>query len=63
MCHNAQLAPKGIQLHTPALIERHAAAIHQQAVLTRQMPLNNATGITEQERAVLARWFEARPRP
>lgn len=62
MCHNAQLAQKGMQLHTPELIEQHAQQIYQQAVQQRLMPLNNATQITEDERALLGRWFEARAR-
>jgi uncharacterized membrane protein len=33
--------------------------IYQQAVVTRQMPMNNSTGITEAERAVIKRWYEA----
>ncbi|WP_058934207.1 urate hydroxylase PuuD [Roseateles depolymerans] len=59
-CHNAALAPKRIQLHTPELIEQHAQDIYQQAVVQKAMPLNNATGITEEERAVLGRWFKSR---
>jgi uncharacterized membrane protein len=59
MCHNAQLANKGVALHTPALIEQHRQQIVQQAVLQRTMPLNNATGITEPDRALLARWAQA----
>jgi uncharacterized membrane protein len=62
-CHNAQLASKDVQLHTPELIVRNAARIHQQAVVQKTMPLNNATGITEAERALLARWFESGGRP
>jgi len=62
LCHNEQLAQKGVQLHTAALIERNAAALYQQAVLQKTMPLGNATGITEDERALLGRWFEARVR-
>lgn len=62
MCHNAQLAQKGMQLHTPELVEQHAQQIYQQAVQQRLMPLNNATQITEDERALLGRWFEARAR-
>ena len=59
MCHNAQLQNKGVDLHTEALVRQHAQAIYQQAVLLRQMPLNNATGITDDERALIRRWFEA----
>ena len=57
MCHNEQLQQKGIDLHSAELIGRHASAIHQQVVLQRTMPLNNATQITDLERALIARWF------
>ena len=59
MCHNAQLQNKGIALDTPALVRQHAQAVYQQAVVLRLMPFNNATQITEDERAVIKRWFEA----
>ncbi|WP_343632558.1 urate hydroxylase PuuD [Roseateles sp.] len=59
-CHNAALAPKRIQFHEPQLIEQHAAEIYQQAVVQKTMPLNNATGITDEERATLGRWFKER---
>jgi uncharacterized membrane protein len=32
-------------------------AIYQQVVITRQMPFNNATGISEDERRLIANWF------
>lgn len=57
-CHNAQLANKGVQLQTPELLKSHAQAIYQQAVVQKTMPLNNATGMTDDERALLARWFQ-----
>jgi uncharacterized membrane protein len=59
ICHNAQLQQKNVALHTPELIRQHAQAIYQQAVVLKAMPLNNATGISEDERALLARWYEA----
>jgi len=59
MCHNQVLANKNIQLHTPALITKNAQSIYQQAVVLRQMPMNNASQITEAERSVLGRWFLA----
>ncbi|WP_372526786.1 urate hydroxylase PuuD [Piscinibacter sp.] len=59
MCHNDQLASKNMQLHTPALIAQHAQQIYQQAVVLKVMPLNNATQITDAERALLGRWFVA----
>lgn len=58
MCHGAALAQKGVALHTPALLDQHAQAVYQQVVVTRQMPMNNATGLTEDERALIARWYE-----
>ncbi|MCV2352320.1 urate hydroxylase PuuD [Paucibacter sp. Y2R2-4] len=59
VCHNAELAQKGVQLHSAELIEKNAQALYQQAVLQKTMPLNNATGITEEERALLGRWYAA----
>ena len=59
-CHNAALAPKRIQFHEPQLIELLAAEIYQQAVAQRAMPLNNATGMTDEERAILGRWVKER---
>ncbi len=59
MCHNAQLASKNIRLDSPAAIQTNAQLIYQQAVILKTMPMNNATGITEAERATLGRWFRA----
>jgi uncharacterized membrane protein len=33
--------------------------IHQQTVVTRVMPIGNLTGITEDERALLDRWYRS----
>lgn len=59
MCHNEQVISKGVQLHTPELITKNAQAIYQQAVVLKAMPMNNATQITDAERSLLGRWFEA----
>lgn len=59
LCHNAQVLNKNIALHTPELIRQHAQAVYQQAVVLKLMPMNNATQITEAERDLLRRWFEA----
>jgi uncharacterized membrane protein len=59
LCHNAQVQQKNVALHTAALIRQHAQQMYQQAVVLRQMPMNNATGITDAERGVLRRWYEA----
>ncbi len=58
-CHGAQVQMKGVRLDAPDAVQRHAQAIYQQAVVTKVMPLNNATGMTEAERAVIKDWFEA----
>ncbi len=59
LCHNAELQSKNVALHTPALIQQHAQAIYQQATVQKLMPMNNATQITDDERALIKRWFEA----
>ena len=59
MCHNAGLANKNVRLDTPELIAKNAQALYQQAVVAKTMPLNNATQITEAERAALGRWVQA----
>lgn len=59
MCHNEQVVNKNVQLHTAALVSRHAQAIYQQSVVQKTMPLNNATQMTPAERELLRRWFES----
>jgi uncharacterized membrane protein len=59
LCHNAQVQQKNVALHTPALVQQHAQAIYQQVVVQKLMPMNNATQITDAERALIQRWFEA----
>ena len=64
MCHTPSPmedigeAPKGVILDTPEHIARFAPAIRMQAVLTHAMPPNNFTQISDEERAVLARWLK-----
>jgi uncharacterized membrane protein len=59
MCHGEALQSKNVRLDSPALMGQHAQAIFQQVVVARTMPMNNATGITEAERALIAQWFKA----
>jgi uncharacterized membrane protein len=56
-CHAGASAPLGIRFETRAQIEAWSGAIEQQAVLTRAMPLGNATEMTEAERDLLAAWI------
>lgn len=58
-CHGEQVQMKNIRLDQPDMLKAHTQAVYQQVVVTRQMPMNNATGITEDERTLVARWFEA----
>ena len=51
LCHNAQVPQKNVALHTPQLIKQNAQAVYRQAVVLKLMPLNNATRISDAERA------------
>jgi uncharacterized membrane protein len=59
LCHNAQVQQKNVALHTPELIKQHAQNVYQQVVVLKLMPMNNSTQITDAERALIQRWFEA----
>jgi len=56
MCHGEQVQMKNIRLDSPENLQKHAAMVYQQVVVTKQMPMNNATGITPQERQAIAEW-------
>jgi uncharacterized membrane protein len=58
-CHGEQVQMKNVRFDTPEGVKQHALGIYQQAVVTKQMPMNNATGITEDERNLIKRWYEA----
>jgi uncharacterized membrane protein len=59
MCHGPLVQNKNVRLDSAAEISKHAQTIYQQVVLLKQMPMNNATGITEAERMAIGRWFTA----
>jgi uncharacterized membrane protein len=52
-------APGGVTFDTPESIARFAPRIRIRAVETKTMPLANKTGMTDEERALLARWIAA----
>ena len=65
MCHAAlpvwpgiPIAPKGVALDTPELVQRWKPEVQIQAGLTRAMPPNNLTDMTDAERAILRIWGE-----
>lgn len=59
MCHGEALQSKNVRLDSPDALKQHAQAVYQQAVVIRAMPMNNATGLTEEERALIGQWFKA----
>ncbi|HXM39081.1 MAG TPA: urate hydroxylase PuuD [Gemmatimonadales bacterium] len=52
-------APGGVTFDTPESIARLAERIRVRAVETQTMPLANKTGMTPEERTLLARWIAA----
>jgi uncharacterized membrane protein len=68
MCHAREpvwagipVAPKGVMLDTAARIKGSARAIGLNAVWSSAMPPSNVTGITQEERQLLAGWLAAQP--
>jgi uncharacterized membrane protein len=51
--------PAGVAFDSLAQIRAHSDAMLAQSVLSKAMPLGNATGMTEAERAVLGAWLRA----
>ncbi len=66
VCHSATptimaSAPLGAKFDTEAEIEAAAHKLHQQTVVLKVMPLGNITRMTDEERALIGRWFDALP--
>ena len=59
MCHGPALQSKNVRLDSAEEVAKHAQAVYQQAVVLKLMPMNNATQITDDERAAIKRWFES----
>ena len=58
-CHGAQVQMKNIRLDTSQSIKLNAQNVYQQVSVTQQMPMNNATCITPEERQLVASWYLA----
>ena len=58
-CHGAEVQMKGLRLDVPEQVASRASLIYQQVVQQKLMPLNNATQITDAERALIKRWYES----
>ncbi len=52
--------PWGLNFDQPGKVDHLAADIYRQVVVRRAMPMGNVTHITEPERQVIARWYQAR---
>jgi uncharacterized membrane protein len=66
-CHSATpklmpIAPKGQTFDTAAQVEAHAIQIKQQVAVLKIMPPGNLTGLSDDERAAIARWADAQRR-
>ena len=57
MCHGPAVQMKNVRLDTVEGLRQHAQGVYQQVVVTRVMPMNNATQITDAERELIGRWF------
>lgn len=55
--------PNGVKYETPEDIARLKDKIMQRAVLTKTMPPNNKTGITDEERTMIRCWIEQGAKP
>jgi uncharacterized membrane protein len=59
MCHGAAGADEERAPRHARIVEAARRLVYQQAVVAKLMPMNNATGITDAERAVIGQWFQA----
>ena len=59
MCHGEAVQQKGLRFDSEDQVKTHAPAIYQQVVVSKQMPLSNATQMTDAEREMVKRWFES----
>lgn len=64
-CHSATptselypTAPQGVMFDTPEQVRDRAARINTMVVVTQQMPLSNLTQMTDEERSIIAAWYQ-----
>lgn len=58
LCHGEQVQMKNVRLDSPENLQKNKAMVYQQVVVTKQMPMNNSTGITPEERQIIADWVK-----
>jgi uncharacterized membrane protein len=56
MCHGEQVQMKNVRLDSAEHLQKNAAMVYQQVIVTKQMPMNNSTGLTDVERQKLGDW-------
>jgi len=66
VCHSAApsypgilAAPKGVMFDTAQQMQAESRRMYQMAVVSKLMPLNNATGMTAGERDLISRWVRS----
>lgn len=66
MCHAAEpvwegivAPPKGVVLEDEDQVMRMAKAIYQQSAMTKAMPPNNLTDMSDEERALIVKWYKS----
>ena len=59
MCHGEAVQMKNVRLDSPQALASHAQTVYQQVVVTKIMPMSNATNMTDDERLMVKQWFEA----
>ena len=59
VCHGAQVQMKNVRLDSAEALKQHAQSVYQMSVVNKVMPMNNATGMTEAERALIGQWFRS----
>ena len=64
-CHSKQptnhafpIPPQGVMLDTDLQMKQYARRIEARVAVERTMPLANMSGMTDEERWILARWVE-----
>jgi uncharacterized membrane protein len=56
MCHGEQVQMKNVRLDSAENLLKNKVMVYQQVVVTKQMPMNNSTAITPEERQIIADW-------
>jgi uncharacterized membrane protein len=53
------VAQMGVKLDTPERVKQYAQRVYERSAQLKNMPLANMTGMTDEERAAVAAWYQA----